>query len=116
MAGARGCHLHVRLSDSERRSLERRSRLAGTTVSDYVRSRALAGEAAPPPSFDAAALKAAHADLKRAGNNLNQVARALNSRGPSSLPPELVAGALASVAAAASCVAGTLASGRRGGS
>ena len=54
---------------------------AGLSVSAFIRAAAL-GDAGPRarrrPIVDAAALAQTHAELRRIGNNLNQIAHALN--------------------------------------
>ena len=57
-----------------------RAALAGLGVSEYVRRRALSDADAPQIVADVATLRALHANLKRAGGNLNQVARELSTR------------------------------------
>jgi hypothetical protein len=83
------------LTPAERAELETRARVAGLSLSSFCRAAAL-GEAGPRarrrPTVEAALLAQTHAELRRVGNNLNQIARALNS-GHRVLVPEVAAAA-----------------------
>lgn len=76
--------LHVRLDDDELARLEARAGEAGLSGAAYLR---LCGLDDPGPrarrriSVDRQLLVSTHAALSRVGNNLNQIAHALNSRG-----------------------------------
>jgi hypothetical protein len=77
---------NTRYSDTELAELKRRARLAGMSDGAYTR-RATIGGAGPrsrrrPPEIDVALLARNNAELNRIGNNLNQVARALNRDDP----------------------------------
>jgi len=72
----------VQLTPTERAAVE--SRAAGArrpTVSDYFRWRALDGEQTTVPRLDPETVHRIEAELRRTGNNLNQVARHLNTTG-----------------------------------
>ena len=81
----------VALTPEERAELDRRARVAGLSLSSFCRAAAL-GDAGPRarrrPTVEAAALAQTHAELRRVGNNLNQIAKALNS-GHRALVPEV---------------------------
>ena len=71
----------IRLDDAELAKLEERSRAAGLTVGAYLRACALetAGvRAKPRATIDREVLARVNADLNRVGNNVNQIAHALN--------------------------------------
>lgn len=74
----------VRFDDGELAQLEQRADDTGLSRSAYLRMRGLDN---PGPraqrrvSVDMRALARANGDLNRVGNNLNQIAHALNSRG-----------------------------------
>lgn len=72
----RRCHLSIALTAAERASLEARAASAGLRPAVYLRQAALAGAAAVDRRVDLARL---HVELRRIGNNLNQVAHAANS-------------------------------------
>jgi hypothetical protein len=72
----------VRLDDAEHAKLEDRARASGLATGAFLRAAALgvAGvRAKPRASVDRELLARANADLNRVGNNLNQIAHALNS-------------------------------------
>jgi hypothetical protein len=80
-AGGRTKFHALRLSDGELARLQGRAAEAGLSVSSYLRASAL-GDAGPrarrAPTIEKEALGAAIAELNRVGNNVNQIARALN--------------------------------------
>jgi len=69
--------LNLRLLPDERATIEARAAASGLTPTDYARRRALGGKLAvvAPRRADPALVLA----VNRAGVNLNQIARALNS-------------------------------------
>jgi hypothetical protein len=72
----------VRLDDAERAKLEERASASGLTTGAYLRAAALGGagvRARPRASIDRQLLARANADLNRVGNNINQIAHALNA-------------------------------------
>lgn len=73
----------VRATSEEAAELSRRAREAGTTVSGYVRRRALCDDGRPVVRADADELRRLHYCLRRAGGNLNQAMRFLNARSAS---------------------------------
>ena len=72
----RRCHLSIALTAAERAVLEVRASSAGVRPAVYLRQAALAGAAAVDRRVDLTRL---HVELRRIGNNLNQVAHAANS-------------------------------------
>ncbi len=72
----RRCHLSIALTAAERASLDARATSAGLRPAVYLRQAALAGAAAVARRVDLTRL---HVELRRIGNNLNQVAHAANS-------------------------------------
>ena len=80
-AGGRPHRAILRLTAKERATLEARATAAGLSVASYLRTAAL-GTSGPRarrrPTIDREALMTATAELNRVGNNLNQLARAIN--------------------------------------
>lgn len=72
--------LGVRLTRKQHREIKDRAKASGLTVSDYVRIRCTTDPEGPVIKTDAETLRRMHANLRRAGSNLNQVARELNTR------------------------------------
>ena len=70
------CHLSIALTPAERASLDARAASTGLRPAVYLRQAALAGAAAVDRRVDLARL---HVELRRIGNNLNQIAHAANS-------------------------------------
>lgn len=79
-SGAAGFHVTVRLRDRERELLVAAARARGMPIAAYLRSLAvvhLAGRPQWTPA-EAEALRELGGELRRIGNNVNQIARALN--------------------------------------
>lgn len=80
-AGGRTHGKLVWLTEAENTLLESRATESGLSVASYLRASAL-GDAGPrarrSPTIEKEALGAAIAELNRVGNNVNQIARALN--------------------------------------
>jgi hypothetical protein len=83
--------LLIALTPAERADFEARAANAGLSLSAFARAAAL-GDKGPRarrrPTVEAATLAQTHAELRRVGNNLNQIAKALNS-GHRVLVPEV---------------------------
>jgi hypothetical protein len=80
--GGRKWFVALRLSDEEYRLIAEHSRTAGLSRGGYLRAVALGSpgpRARRAPPINAELLAHAVAQLHRAGNNLNQVARRLNA-------------------------------------
>lgn len=74
--------IYVRVTENELTRIRSRARKAGMSISAFARMRLLGdAEARPTLDIDIAELRKAFADLKHAGSNLNQCARALNTFG-----------------------------------
>lgn len=74
--------IYVRVTENELTRIRSRARKAGMSISSFARMRLLGdAEARPTLDIDIAELRKAFADLKHAGSNLNQCARALNTFG-----------------------------------
>ena len=86
MSEGKAARLNVRVTPAQHAEVAWRAALAGLGVSEYVRRRALSDADAPQIVADVATLRALHANLKRAGGNLNQVART-SWHLPSNHPP-----------------------------
>ncbi|MEZ0611357.1 plasmid mobilization relaxosome protein MobC [Fibrella sp. WM1] len=72
--------IRVRVTAAEKQRIWQQARESGHTPSDYLRVRALAGQALRRvPTPDRAALLVLLAELGKIGSNVNQIARALNS-------------------------------------
>lgn len=72
--------LGIRLSVTEHYEMKKRASLAGVTLSEYIRRASLRNDNRPLIVADVEILKQIHVNLRRAGSNLNQIARALNTR------------------------------------
>ena len=74
--------IYVRVTENELTRIRSRACKAGMSISAYTRMTTLGDqEARPTADLDIAELRKAFADLKHAGSNLNQCARALNTFG-----------------------------------
>lgn len=74
--------IYVRVTENELTRIRSRACKAGMSISAYARMKTLGDqEARPTVDLDIAELRKAFADLKHAGSNLNQCARALNTFG-----------------------------------
>lgn len=73
--------LNIRISKAEHDHIAANAAKAQTTISEYVRKRALRDEQGPRPiEVDVGELQKIYRDLRHAGGNLNQLCRWLNSR------------------------------------
>lgn len=73
--------LSLHLTPSERAELERRAASVGRKVSDFVRIVALSDLKKPAPSArDPGAIRELSVEIRRVGNNLNQLAHIANER------------------------------------
>lgn len=103
--GAMTSHINVRLTPEQRQAIERRAETAGLAPSALMREAALSFGGAPIRREALEELMRARTDLKRVGNNLNQVARALNAGGPDPLYANVARSAASEVGSAARAVA-----------
>ena len=80
--GGRTAGKFVHLTEAENAALEARARECGLSVSSYLRAAAL-GDAGPrarrAPTIEAEVIARVMIDLNRVGNNVNQIARSVNS-------------------------------------
>lgn len=104
VGACRDARIEVRVTRREMERIRSRAKRSAMTVSSYVRHLALRDSEAPSIEVDAVALREAHANLKRAGSNINQVAKALNTYGAGGANTAAIDSALSSVTAAASAV------------
>lgn len=105
----RDFRIDIRVTHRELQSIRSRARRAGVGMSEYMRSRALLNlDGAPTFNVDSAELKAAYANLKRAGSNINQCARVLNTYGADSRAAEQATSAMERVSLAADAVSAAL--------
>lgn len=112
--GSRDRIVKVCVTAEEAARLRTRASAAGMSVSSYMRARCLARkEGRPVPDVDVRELRPLYQELRRCGNNLNQIARALNSFGADAVPGSVVESALESVGTASDAVSGVLARVRR---
>lgn len=79
--GAAGHQVMVRLKDAERLALLEAARLRGTTPANWLRSLAIAHLGRRPQWNPAEidALRELFMEVRRIGNNVNQIARAMNT-------------------------------------
>lgn len=78
---AKTAHINVRMTEEERAAIVARSSSFGMAPSAYMREAALHIGEKPVRVADEAILRQTLAEMKRQGNNLNQVARAVNRYG-----------------------------------
>lgn len=104
--------LNVKLSSREAEAIRARAKARGVTVSAYVCRAALADGPTPAPAADAGQLRDLYAELRRIGNNLNQIARAMNKYGLDGASPAAVRSSLAALDRATGEVADALAEAR----
>jgi hypothetical protein len=71
--------LLTRLTAEELEELDEKVRASGRTRSDFVRHRLLRAGDSAVPAVTADGLREALIELKRCGNNVNQIARKLNA-------------------------------------
>lgn len=114
-AHGRALRIDVRVTHREYQRIKSRARKAGIGMSSYIRSRALGNpKNARTIDIDVGELKKAYANLKRAGSNINQCARALNTYGQKGCSEERAISAMQHVSAAADAVAAALSIVRNG--
>lgn len=75
----RTSRIEVRLTPSEESRIRARAEASGLSLSAFVRRAALSGDA-PTLAADTRVLMPLYTELRRCGNNVNQLARAFNSR------------------------------------
>lgn len=82
--------MHVRLSPAEFKALERAAKLAGMSISAFVRALSIEGAGVRPflGEGDRAILGLLADGMRAIGGNLNQIARAINN-GRTPAPDEL---------------------------
>ena len=86
----RSKRIDLRVTPEERSRIGKRAEQAGLSLSEYLRRVALGDPNHPVIRTDVEALRAVYRDLKRAGGNINQCARALNRGGaPHDFAPEI---------------------------
>lgn len=83
---AKTVHINVRMTEAQRREVERRADDAGMAPSSYMRETAILAGEKPVRVADTDELRRIHVDLKRIGSNLNQAVRALNAYGADRTP------------------------------
>ncbi|WP_172135144.1 plasmid mobilization relaxosome protein MobC [Adlercreutzia sp. ZJ473] len=104
--------LSLRLSSSQHARVESAAARSGLNVSEYARRRLLRDDKRPRIVVDASELKALLAQVRKAGGNLNQLQREVNTRHQAEeLAPEISA-AIAAVSEAASSVCAFIAESR----
>lgn len=74
--------IHIRISEEELEQIDRLADLAGLIRSEYVRRTALK-ERITTINTDKKVIRECRVELSRQGNNLNQIARVLNTYGAS---------------------------------
>lgn len=72
-------HIDVRVSPDEHAAITRRAHSAGVPTARFMRQRALQDDTRPVIMVDSATLKNIYRTLRSISNNVNQIARALNS-------------------------------------
>lgn len=110
---SKGARINVRLSAAERDALRRRAELAGVTVSEYVRRRALSDDDRTVVYVDESELKKLFVQLRRVGSNLNQCARELNTHHNPACVNDALLNAFDAVAKASEDVSGFISESRK---
>ncbi len=110
---SKGARINVRLSAAERDALRRRAELAGVTVSEYVRRRALSDGDRAVVYVDESELKKLFVQLRRVGSNLNQCARELNTHHNPACVNDALLNAFDAVAKASEDVSGFISESRK---
>lgn len=114
MAGERrSSSIRIRLSPREREEVTSRSVRAGMTVSAYVRRRCLGPDTGIVGAVDVEELRKTRLELKRAGVNLNQIARQLNAFGECGSTSSIVEASVRQVADAATAISDTISKGAK---
>lgn len=72
-------HIDVRVSPKEHAAILQRAHAVGISMSNYLRQRALQNDKRPMIMVDSATLKDIYRTLRSISNNVNQIARALNT-------------------------------------
>lgn len=99
--------IHLRISERDAALMRERAQSAGLGLSAYVRRCALSA-GAPASAADAGELRPIYTELRRCGNNINQIARAFNAYGIGGAPAADVARAVAELEHATEAVAAAL--------
>lgn len=110
--GKHDTQVHLRVTEDDAARMRNAAAASGMSLSAYIRRAALAGRGAASVA-DARSLRPLYGELRRCGNNVNQVARALNTYGPGGVPAAAVAAALDGIERATDAVAEELARARR---
>lgn len=110
---SKGTRINIRLSAAERDDLRRRAELAGVTVSEYVRRRALGDSDRAVVYVDESELKKLFVQLRRVGSNLNQCARELNTHHNPAYVNDALLNAFDAVAKASEDVSGFISESRK---
>ena len=71
-------NLHIRLDEDERAALEKGLQASGLPLSAYLRKLILGESIQAAPSEE---LRRLRTEIHQIGNNINQIARAVNARG-----------------------------------
>lgn len=79
MSAPKGARINIRVSQAEHGAIERRARAAGLGISEYIRRAALSDSDRPVIRTQPVELHKLLVQMKRAGNNLNQLAREINT-------------------------------------
>lgn len=76
---SRSQHIDIRVSAEEHAAITRRALTAGVPTARFLRQRALQDDNRPVIMVDSATLKEIYRALRSVSNNVNQIARALNT-------------------------------------
>lgn len=80
----------IRLTPCEKTVLEMQAERLGMTISEYVRTAAIYSRSSPVVAFDVQPLRGLLFELGKQGNNLNQIARQLNTSGMRGFLPSVL--------------------------
>lgn len=103
--------IHLFVTERESALIKSRAQTSELGLSAYIRRCALSGNA-PSSVADARELKPLYTELRRCGNNVNQIARALNAHGVSGVSLPEISKALTALEGAADAVAKVLSESR----
>lgn len=112
MASSMDSRLNVRLTQEEHDAIRSRAESAGLGMSEYLRKRALQDDGRPIIRTDNEQLRSLYRNLRKAGGNLNQCARELNTHHRPERVIEELEDALAAVARASEEVSAFIADAR----
>ncbi len=83
-------YVQFRLTPLEKNVLERQAKRLGMSTSEYIRTAAIYSRSSPIVAFDVQPFRTLLFELGKQGNNLNQIARQLNTSGTRGFLPSVL--------------------------